>query len=32
VEPLVDTPWGTRTFTIADPNGYELGFARNSPV
>lgn len=26
VEPLVDTPYGTRKFTIADPDGNELGF------
>lgn len=27
VEPLFDTPWGTRKFTIRDPDGNELGFA-----
>lgn len=26
IEPLFDTPWGTRKFTIADPDGNELGF------
>lgn len=26
VEPVWDTPWGTRKFTIADPDGNELGF------
>ena len=26
VEPLFDTPYGTRKFTIADPDGNELGF------
>ena len=30
VEPLFDTPYGTRKFTIADPDGNELGFVRNS--
>lgn len=29
VEPLFSTDWGTRKFTIADPDGNELGFARN---
>jgi catechol 2,3-dioxygenase-like lactoylglutathione lyase family enzyme len=29
VEPLFDTPYGTRKFTIADPDGNELGFVRN---
>jgi catechol 2,3-dioxygenase-like lactoylglutathione lyase family enzyme len=28
VEPLADTPYGTRKFTIADPDGNELGFVR----
>jgi uncharacterized glyoxalase superfamily protein PhnB len=28
VEPLFDTPYGTRKFTIADPDGNELGFVR----
>ena len=28
VEPLADTPWGTRKFTIADPDGNELGFVQ----
>lgn len=23
-----DTPWGTRKFTIADPDGNELGFSK----
>ena len=33
VEPLFDTPYGTRKFTIADPDGNELGFVRaNTPV
>jgi catechol 2,3-dioxygenase-like lactoylglutathione lyase family enzyme len=26
VEPLFDTPYGTRKFTIRDPDGNELGF------
>jgi catechol 2,3-dioxygenase-like lactoylglutathione lyase family enzyme len=26
VEPLHDTPYGTRKFTIRDPDGNELGF------
>jgi uncharacterized glyoxalase superfamily protein PhnB len=26
VEPLFDKPYGTRKFTIADPDGNELGF------
>jgi catechol 2,3-dioxygenase-like lactoylglutathione lyase family enzyme len=30
VEELFDTPWGTRKFTIADPDGNELGFVRDS--
>jgi catechol 2,3-dioxygenase-like lactoylglutathione lyase family enzyme len=32
VEPLFDTPYGTRKFTIADPDGNELGFVRNTPA
>jgi uncharacterized glyoxalase superfamily protein PhnB len=28
VEALFDTPYGTRKFTIADPDGNELGFVR----
>ncbi|MCI9553041.1 MAG: VOC family protein [Acutalibacter sp.] len=28
VEPIWDTPWGTRKFTIADPDGNELGFSQ----
>ena len=28
VEPLHDTPYGTRKFTIADPDGNELGFVK----
>lgn len=28
VEPLSDTPWGTRKFTIKDLDGNELGFAK----
>jgi uncharacterized glyoxalase superfamily protein PhnB len=30
VEPLFDTPYGTRKFTIADPDGNELGFVRDN--
>lgn len=30
VEPLYDTPYGTRKFTIRDPDGNELGFVRDS--
>jgi predicted enzyme related to lactoylglutathione lyase len=30
IEPLFSTPYGTRKFTIADPDGNELGFVRNS--
>jgi len=30
VEPLFDTQYGTRKFTIADPDGNELGFVRNT--
>jgi catechol 2,3-dioxygenase-like lactoylglutathione lyase family enzyme len=26
IEPLFDTPYGTRKFTIRDPDGNELGF------
>jgi catechol 2,3-dioxygenase-like lactoylglutathione lyase family enzyme len=29
VEPLHDTPYGTRKFTIADPDGNELGFVKD---
>ena len=29
VEPLFDTAYGTRKFTIADPDGNELGFVRS---
>lgn len=28
VEPLADTPWGTRKFTITDLDGNELGFVK----
>lgn len=28
VEAIWDTPWGTRKFTIADPDGNELGFTK----
>lgn len=28
VEPLFDTPYGSRKFTISDPDGNELGFVR----
>jgi len=28
VEPLFDTPYGTRKFTIRDPDGNELGFVQ----
>jgi len=28
LEPLYDTPYGTRRFTIRDPDGNELGFVR----
>jgi uncharacterized glyoxalase superfamily protein PhnB len=28
VEPLHDTPYGTRKFTIRDPDGNELGFVQ----
>ena len=30
IEPLFDTAYGTRKFTIADPDGNELGFVRNT--
>ncbi len=30
VESLFDTPYGTRKFTIRDPDGNELGFVRDS--
>lgn len=30
IEPLFDTAYGTRKFTIADPDGNELGFVRNA--
>ena len=29
IEPIFDTAYGTRKFTIADPDGNELGFVRN---
>ncbi len=29
IEPLFDTPWGTRKFTIADTDGNEIGFYRD---
>ena len=28
LEPLFDTPYGTRKFTIRDPDGNELGFVQ----
>jgi predicted enzyme related to lactoylglutathione lyase len=28
IEPLFDTPYGTRKFTILDPDGNELGFVQ----
>lgn len=28
VEPLFDTDYGTRKFTICDPDGNELGFVQ----
>ena len=28
VEPLFDTPYGSRKFTIRDPDGTELGFVQ----
>jgi uncharacterized glyoxalase superfamily protein PhnB len=28
VEPIFDTPWGTKKFTIKDLDGNELGFGR----
>jgi predicted enzyme related to lactoylglutathione lyase len=31
VEPLFDTPYGTRKFTIRDPDGNELGFVQAQP-
>jgi predicted enzyme related to lactoylglutathione lyase len=30
IEPLFDTPYGTRKFTIRDPDGNELGFVQAS--
>jgi predicted enzyme related to lactoylglutathione lyase len=30
IEPLFDTAYGTRKFTIADPDGNELGFVKRS--
>ena len=30
VEPLLDTAYGTRKFTIADPDGKELGFVESA--
>lgn len=32
IEPLADTPYGTRKFTIRDPDGNELGFVRSGPA
>lgn len=31
VEELFDTAYGTRKFTIRDPDGNELGFVKNAP-
>jgi hypothetical protein len=28
IESLIDTPYGTRKFTIRDPDGNELGFVQ----
>jgi predicted enzyme related to lactoylglutathione lyase len=28
IEPLFNTPYGTRKFTIRDPDGNELGFVQ----
>lgn len=28
LEPLMNTPYGTRKFTIRDPDGNELGFVQ----
>ena len=28
LEPIFDTPYGTRKFTIRDPDGNELGFVQ----
>ncbi len=28
IEPLFDTPYGTRKFTLRDPDGNELGFVQ----
>lgn len=30
IEALFDTAYGTRKFTIADPDGNELGFVRSA--
>ncbi len=30
IEPLLETAYGGRKFTIADPNGNELSFVRNA--
>jgi len=30
IEPLFDTPYGTRKFTIRDPDGNELGFVQSA--
>jgi catechol 2,3-dioxygenase-like lactoylglutathione lyase family enzyme len=32
IEPLFDTPYGTRKFTIADPDGNEIGFVATASV
>lgn len=32
VETLFDTPYGTRKFTIGDPDGNELGFVQAGPA
>lgn len=30
VQPLEDKPWGDRVFAVADPDGYQLWFAREA--
>ena len=32
VEPLFDTPYGTRKFTVRDPDGNQLGFVREDEI
>lgn len=30
LSPIADKPWGDRVFTVADPDGYRISFARTN--